>query len=721
MKLEKIKNEIVNYMLEFVVIEKIREVCYLFDNLVTIFQHEYYCGGYIDTIYSGSFAEGITNHGDYDIMYVDRMFLVVESADDVPKNYKGGVLIPDLDSCHAGYTRLLVHKKCDDKRFDGYISFDGKLYLNRMKGFNETQFALDFGYGIPHGPAFMITPKTGNKETDMVQCYQMLSNNVVQKRFANKEFYPSFQEQVPMILNSDCHIVPVAHAQSTNPDIEFRFSFSLIEKQLIQNWGIIQFKCYFLCKELIKHHLQGDRENEKGLCSYFAKTIIFWMTENNPSTYWEEHTTIELVDMILETMRGYLLKKCCPNYFIPENYMIDHYPQEDVNKLLVKIDSVRKDLFGKILECNFLNLEVINVFVSIYEVMVNMGDAHLQNSVLCSIFETGFVEKHNNEDKETCVRKKFYQHAHVYMLEFLRSNLNRYLTLYWNNDIPLHRSQETSNVMKALQHLTSDPILQRFAKVTVIRWLALMALTRFFDPDLKSNRSAEDTRKLWVDMEDLFLSQVELPEPLNDDCVSGAIYLALYYYLVGNKGKSEHILKKFVDIAVRNWKANFTSVPILFVSDTLLECPSFLQSEELLQGVFEEIHIHGAVRFYPPFFGAYLLYRITGDEKSLNLLKSLTSRHENFVCDTDASDYIRYKLSLLDETQMLDFASKIKSFECALCKHYESPQPNHHLNLMRWFEWSQMMTFLSSCLWHVDPLASIVILPLEFLRQFLLQ
>ena len=86
-----------------------------------------------------------------------------------------------------------------------------------------------------------------------------------------------------------CHIVPVAHPKSKQPNLQFRNLFSATEKYLIQNWNKNETNIYFLCKKRFNKFFRAGQDLEEGLCSCFAKAILLWTSERYSKEFWEKN------------------------------------------------------------------------------------------------------------------------------------------------------------------------------------------------------------------------------------------------------------------------------------------------------------------------------------------------------------------------------------------------------------------------------------------------
>lgn len=80
--------------------------------------------------------------------------------------------------------------------------------------------------------------------------------------------------------------VPKGVQGSTKEEYEWRISFSVGEKLLIYSFTHTQLLCYALMKILLKEVINTDLNCKELLCSYFLKTILFWICEELPITMW---------------------------------------------------------------------------------------------------------------------------------------------------------------------------------------------------------------------------------------------------------------------------------------------------------------------------------------------------------------------------------------------------------------------------------------------------
>ena len=188
------------------------------------------------------------------------------------------------------------------------------------------------------------------------------------------------------IIRDGCHIVLVAHPRSKQLNLEFRISFLVAEKYLIQYWNKSQMNIYFLCKELFNKFFITGQDLEKGLCSYFAKTILFWMIERYPKEFWTENSTLTILSQFIDDLRTNVKGKSCPNYFVPNNLMMSNYTDKQVNSLLSKLDDVSTDMFYSIICCDAFSLVDHGMLASLYKTITAVDQSNI-TEIMTSIYQ----------------------------------------------------------------------------------------------------------------------------------------------------------------------------------------------------------------------------------------------------------------------------------------------------------------------------------------------
>ncbi|XP_076086787.1 cyclic GMP-AMP synthase-like receptor 2 [Mytilus galloprovincialis] len=82
--------------------------------------------------------------------------------------------------------------------------------------------------------------------------------------------------------------------------------------------------CYALLKIILKDDIANDSECKDLLCSYFLKTTIFWISEEQPSSVWTPDNLITCFMRCFSRLVYCVEHSVCSHYFIPENNMFEN-------------------------------------------------------------------------------------------------------------------------------------------------------------------------------------------------------------------------------------------------------------------------------------------------------------------------------------------------------------------------------------------------------------
>ncbi|XP_071128167.1 uncharacterized protein [Mytilus edulis] len=226
-------------------------------------------------ISSGSKAEGLDLPGsDYDIMFLAKNWLVYETK----PNDDDDVIVLDTDNALPGFALLKV---ADNTTFPCPITVTANG--NYIANIDYLKFILgkenDILYTI-HGPSLS---NSALDDTDLVFCFKYHTWPTIAKNWLLR-YRPSNWPSRDVIYNVVDHGVLVVPIGSKTPisngnSLEWRFSFSLSEKLIVCSFNHSQLLCYSLLKIFLKQILNKDKILHNKLCSYYMKTVLFWIIE----------------------------------------------------------------------------------------------------------------------------------------------------------------------------------------------------------------------------------------------------------------------------------------------------------------------------------------------------------------------------------------------------------------------------------------------------------
>lgn len=291
------------------------------------------CNGDMTVVTSGSSGEGLDMRGsDLDMMYV---FKKVEVNGDIKPFFNQNVTYfsMDSDAVNPGFTKLQLRvehssslpwfKYCEKRSGKYYLS--SALYKQEILIMNKTN--------IIHGPC---------KSDEYGMCDYVSSLHcktwitpVVQWITRPNNSWPNSKTK-QSIIEHGVLFVPIGVKGSPNEDLEWRISFSVGEKLLINTFTYIQLSCYTLLKIILKDLISIYSECKNLLCSYFLKTIIFWISEEQPQSIWKPENLISCFMRCLRRLIYCVKYSLCVHYFIPENNMFENRIEGRARELLLE-------------------------------------------------------------------------------------------------------------------------------------------------------------------------------------------------------------------------------------------------------------------------------------------------------------------------------------------------------------------------------------------------
>lgn len=191
-----------------------------------------------------------------------------------------------------------------------------QLHCSSHAFYNLCKARGDVGrWSIPHGPS--ATYNVHGQDVDCVHCFRShhWPNDAFQWiQSCQLQHWP--QENVlSSIISEGCHVVPISSAPS-NPekDIEWRVSFSRAEQKLVYSINHCQFLCYGLLKLFLKEVINAGT-NDPSLCTYFMKTVLFWVIQNDRCLDWVPCNLLMSFWACFKLLISWVYKGECPNFF----------------------------------------------------------------------------------------------------------------------------------------------------------------------------------------------------------------------------------------------------------------------------------------------------------------------------------------------------------------------------------------------------------------------
>lgn len=315
-----------------------RLYCKLHDDILIYYDSE--------IISSGSKAEGVDLPGsDIDMMLLLKTWEAHEADN------KKEVIIFDTENALPGFTLLKV---ADDVSFiclptitdhGNVIASDD--FMNFLYSKEERDHALT----EIHGPSLSHSLFS---EVDIVHCLKCHTWPNVAKKWLLRyrpSGWPS-HDIISKVVTAGVLLVPIGSKSSNNEGnpLEWRFSFSLSEKLLVSSLNHCQLLCYSLLKIFLKQILNKNNILKDKLCSYYMKTVLFWVLEEDQHLYWIQENLLQCFLSCIQRLHYWISCEYIPNYFIPEHNMLDGKLSHDgLSYLSLLLDDINKPGCWKII------------------------------------------------------------------------------------------------------------------------------------------------------------------------------------------------------------------------------------------------------------------------------------------------------------------------------------------------------------------------------------
>lgn len=206
------------------------------------------------------------------------------------------------------------------------IVINDKIYLSSSLFRNiflhhTQQLSPGHASAIQHGPCSTITFM--NQDIDFAFCLRSHHwPNIALpwiQRCQLKKWPPNCV--LSSVIQEGCHVVPINSSTSNlKRDCEWRLSFSGAERIIVYSFNHCQFLCYGLLKIFLTEII-NEGKRDSCLCSYFMKTVVFWVIQNDTFMKWVPSNLLMCFWTCFKLLISWVYRGECPNFFIPQNNM----------------------------------------------------------------------------------------------------------------------------------------------------------------------------------------------------------------------------------------------------------------------------------------------------------------------------------------------------------------------------------------------------------------
>ena len=318
------------------------------------------------------------SHSDMDVMIVDANKNVIREGCE-PNTRSLGII--ETGETHVGYVRLrLVHPEEVDIRYRFRKPGTSDFYYS---GASLKDDICDNATDRVHGPALRRTTRqimrniTESLQVDFVISITCQGWPKVADHWKTRQRpsgWPS-EDLIQRVIADGCHVVPTSHPKSSNPDVEWRYSFSVAERTLAQSLSDSQRQCYILLKTIVMRELSSPNV----LCSYHLKTLLFWQCEKIGALAWSTYTGLATALLsLLDELLLCVASQCLPSYFIPECNLLDHVHPDFFKDVARKLNDIRHEPLRYVMafnqRCQLIASEGIELTHGIESFCVETGD-----------------------------------------------------------------------------------------------------------------------------------------------------------------------------------------------------------------------------------------------------------------------------------------------------------------------------------------------------------
>ena len=544
---------------------------------------------------SGSIGEGMPIYNDIDFIMIQKDMLITDVDDSltkiISKRIKPGPRSSDeiqfkMDSkeCYHGFTRLEVISKSAGQKFQNSFcdKHNGRYYLNGYKYFQEC-----------NNPIFQMFRQVSGQEAGPAITYAGFDYVLAIAGSKDLGFSEQFLNRIPLakynsnlsvekLKKTQICVVAKAYENSTQPCLEFRLSFSLLENLLVKSFTRKQKSYYYLLKMIYRINLKNDTKHGKGFSSYYLKNLMFWAISEEDTSFWEQPMIEVLSCLLFQKLKSYIEKRC-PNYFVVGNKMILNYSDDELRNMMKKIDWFQERFWEKIVFPPGHASNILRYFKKDLQ-SVARGEICFENMVRQNKI---FV----NIEQMTC-------RNHLgFFVSSLVNTLPKCKKL-WRTII------EVLNIECDLDYLRE---VKFNCRVIQQRLLCLVLFDKV--EEYKDQQKFPQAAVLNGFLYCIILLSIKLEGALYDEDIGGNILLGLFYYINAENNdfrEAEEVFGRVVDSNMWEFELLFAAMPLPFRRG-LCNTPRYFRNDKMMSRLFLEKEL---IYLEPVSFALYLLMKI---------------------------------------------------------------------------------------------------------------
>lgn len=229
----------------------------------------------------------------------------------------------DSSRTHSGYSHIKVPYNEVVTPGQEVVKRDNEIYLRDLN--------------IPTAPPNLNLPKNISVKYISLLCDTFPPHAQVWMKRERQFSFPS-ERLVQRILSRRCLLIKKAHPQSRDPDIEWKYDFSLAEQEMfmtgLTEHQIYGFHVFKVLTENATFHMSKKIKYSHLIAVYF-KTL-----EDIPVELWETNVSGCLL-FVTSCLVARLKARHLPHYFMSSFNLIESFSPEEINEICVNIECIR--------------------------------------------------------------------------------------------------------------------------------------------------------------------------------------------------------------------------------------------------------------------------------------------------------------------------------------------------------------------------------------------
>ena len=601
---------------------------------------------------TGSVSEGhFEEIGDFDNMWVDPVVQVVFENQTVAES-KGSDLhfLSARSFSYPGFYHIFsdsddlpeVYEHCKVHVSEGPAYISSEKLIEKMFEWLRTLVDAEShkGPAIQRPALSQLHVKTDN--VFALYCKEW-PDFVRQVRFKDSKW--PCAKAIQQLAKAGCHVVPIGKHNSLTKSLEWRLSFSSAEKIMMNSLiNSTQLHTYNMSKLLLSHLTKEHKVVDEVLCTYYIKTVLFFAIEEERECVWQESTLLDCIHLVISRLCNCLINHSLPNFFVPENNMIQHLPLQSCSKVADLIHTrILSELHVKLIHVVNLGkvaLEEHNCLakLALLPELTDDSDVGSSESICRTMVEVlRNLSSTEAESFLTTVESTFCEGSMLsrdWNRMQIRNNLQNFLDPIFYTVLPGQFSMEKLEqaLLVCIDHVPNlfpaptancfVPILYRACGNVCHQALQMVELDK--------------EKQMWQDKAEQYYQRgrnVVYDDGFDDRGFSGTVHLMQFYYLNGNIDacfQQIDSIQEFLNFVSFEEVKDISRYAVLTEICNPVHLPLLMNTDLSLHKYFISLKSGDSKFINSMAFAHYMRIKVTQKKAQQKWLESFVRRFENF-------------------------------------------------------------------------------------------